>query len=454
MKKLTLPLAALLVGLLVLAGCADKAAATPPPKVDLDFERVVSVTGELVPARWATVSTKVGGRVVEVLVEPGASVRVGTILVRLDTTDLELALHVAQQEMVAQQAVLDQLLAGSSQPMIDRADRENAQRIEQAEVVVRIKERQLEQARAQDPAKDVAAAQAQVDQLLAQVAQAQAQNPQAQVRIAQIELERAQIAQDDAQDEYQQALDRPWEKQKVRDALAKVLEQAQLSHRAAQARLDDAQSALQAHTASLRVLAAQVTAARIRLEQAQDAQRVHRLGLSILEDEVENARLALAHLGAWENPYRDPARAQEIEQAEARLEQARGSVAQIEQQIQDATVLSPLEGTVGLVNVRAGEQVVPVQPLAVVGDLDTLRVETTDLDEIDIVRVSVGQTAAVVFDALPDRVFESYVTRISPMAEPGSGGVHYSVVLDLAEVDPVLRWGMTAFVDIAAGGDN
>jgi multidrug resistance efflux pump len=452
MKRLAL--AGLLIGLLVLAGCADKAAAPPPPQVDADFDRVVSVTGELLPARWATVSAKVGGRVIEVLVEPGASVRAGAALVQLDTTDLELAFDVAQQEVIAQQAALDQLLAGSSQPMIERADRENAQQIEQAEVALRIKERQLEQARARDPAKDVTAAQAQVDQLLAQVAQAQAQSPQAQARIAQIELERAQIALDDAQDEYQQALDRPWEEQKVRDALAKALEQAQLSHRAAQARLDDAQGALQAHTASLRVLAAQVTAARIGLEQAQETQQAHRLALAILEDEVENARLALAHLRAWENPYRDPARAQEIEQAEARLEQARGAVAQIEQQMQDATLVSPLDGTVGLVSVRAGEQVVPAQSLVIVGDLDTLRVETTDLDEIDVVRVSVGQTAAVVFDALPDRVFEGYVTRISPMAEPGSGGVHYSVVLELTEVDPALRWGMTAFVDITVGGDS
>ena len=57
----------------------------------------------------------------------------------------------------------------------------------------------------------------------------------------------------------------------------------------------------------------------------------------------------------------------------------------------------------------------------------------------------------MVFDAVPDRVFDAYVARISPMAEPGSGGVHYSVVLDLPEVDVALRWGMTAFVDIQVG---
>jgi len=373
--------------------------------------------------------------------------------VRLDTTDLELSLHIAQQEVIAQQAVLDQLLAGASAQTIARADRENAQQIEQAEVMLRIKEQQLVQAQAHDPVKDVTAAQAQIDQLTAQLAQAQAQNPEAQLHAAQIEVERAKIALDDTEDEYNKALDRPWEQQKVRDAWAKELEQAQLDYRAAQTQLEGAQSALLAHRSGLQALRAQIEAAKVRLEQAEEAQQAYGTGLGILADEAESARLTLEHLRAWENPYRDPAQAQEIVQVEARLDQARGAVAQIEQQIWDSTLRAPLEGTVGLVKVRAGEQVTPGQPLAVLGNLDSLWVETTDLDEIDIVRVSVGQRADIVFDALPDHVFEGYVTRISPMAEPGSGGVHYSVVLELTEIQAALRWGMTAFVDIEVGGD-
>jgi multidrug resistance efflux pump len=452
MKRLVL--AALIAGLLVLAGCGNRPGATPEPEsADDEFVPVVSVTGELVPAQWAMVNAKAGGRVTEVLVEPGTSVEAGAALIRLDTTDLGLALRVAEQEVSAQQAVLDQLLAGASKQTIARADRENAQQIEQAEVALRIKTQQLAQAQAHDPAKDVVAAQSQIDQLAAQLTQAQAQNPQSQLHVAQIELERARIALDDTQDEYNKALDRPWEEQEIRDAWAKELEQAQLNYRLAQAQLEGAQSTLLAHRAGLAALRAQIDAAKIRLEQAQEAQEAYSTSLGILADEVESARLALEHLGAWENPYRDPARSQEIDQAEARLNQARGSVAQIEQQIQDSTVQAPLSGTVGLVDVRQGEQIAPGQTIAVLGSLGGLRVETTDLDEIDVVRVSVGQRAIVVFDALPDQVFEGYVTRISPMAEPGSGGVHYTVVLELTEIDRALRWGMTAFVDIEVGGD-
>jgi HlyD family secretion protein len=441
-------IAVLIVLALVLAGCGTKAEPTVAPGAQDDFSPVVSVTGELVPAAWATLSAKAGGRVSGVLVEPGDVVEAGAPVVRLDTTDLGLSLRVARQEVAAQQAALARLVAGASEQAAARADRENAQQIAQAEIALRVKQEQLEQALGRDPGQDVAAAQALVRQAQAQLAQARAQDPAAEVRAAQVELERAKIALDDAQDEYNKALDRPWEDQGIRDAWAKQLEQMQLTYRAAQAQLDGATSAQRAHALSLDALAAQVASAQARLTQAQEAESAYDATLGILGDEVEAARLAVEYLRAWENPLRDKAMGEEIDQAEARLEQARGAVAQIEQQIADAELRAPFAGTVGSVDVRAGELVQPGQPLIVIGDLDTLRVETTDLDEIDVVRVVVGQEAAITFDALPDRVITGIVTRISPMAESGSGGVHYTVVLELEELDPVLRWGMTAFVDI------
>ncbi|MBE9472285.1 MAG: HlyD family efflux transporter periplasmic adaptor subunit, partial [Chloroflexi bacterium] len=77
--------------------------------------------------------------------------------------------------------------------------------------------------------------------------------------------------------------------------------------------------------------------------------------------------------------------------------------------------------------------------------------ETTDLDETQVARVADDQQAAITFDALPERVFTGHVTRISPMAKPGAGGVNYTVVIELAETDPAILWGMTAFVDIEVG---
>jgi HlyD family secretion protein len=443
-----LVLAGLAILAIVLSGCGRGKAPTATPSLNDQYVPVVSVTGELLPASWATLANKAGGKVAEVLVEPGDAVSQGQVLVRLDTAELQVALRVAQQEVAAQQAALDGLIERASEQVIARADRENAQQVAQAELALRIQRRQLEQARAQSPADEVAAAQARVRQLELQVAQARAQDPAAEVTAAQVEMERAQIALDDTRNEYNKALDRPWEDQDIRDAWAKQLEQAQLNSRLAQARLDGALSARRAHTIGLDVLAAQLVEARAMLDQALEAQEAYTSTLGILNDEVAAAQLQLDYLRGWENPYRDPASEPEIAQAQARLRQAEEKVAQIEEQMQEAEVRAPFGGTVGTVPVRVGEIVSPGQALVTVGDLDTLRVETTDLDEIDVVRVSLDQDVAVTFDAVPDRVFKGRVVRISPMAEPGTGGVHYTVVVELTDMDPQLRWGMTAFVDI------
>ena len=121
--------------------------------------------------------------------------------------------------------------------------KENADQIAQAEVALQLKELQLEKARSEDPAEQVAAAQAQVRQLELQIAQARVQDAAPDVTAARVELERAQIALNETQDEYGKALDRPWEEQKVRDAWAKQLKQAELNYSLAQASLDRARNA-------------------------------------------------------------------------------------------------------------------------------------------------------------------------------------------------------------------
>jgi multidrug efflux pump subunit AcrA (membrane-fusion protein) len=441
-----------LIGLLVLAvlvsACGGDSAPTPSPAAQTSYIPIVSVTGELVPATWVTLSHERGGTAVEVLVESGDQVAAGAPLILLDTNDLALQLESAQQEVAAQQAALEQLRKGSTQAVIDRADRDNAYQIEQAEITLRAKRQQLAQAQAEDPENAVAAAEARVLQVQRQLAQTRAQDPAPEVAVAQIEVERAQIALSDVQNEYNKALDRPWEDQDIRDALADQLEQAQLNYRAAQARLDSANNADRAHALGLETLQAQLAEAQAALAQAQDGAAAQQKTIEILQTDIAAVESQLAYLRAWDNPFRDEATQEEIDRAEARLAQARVSVSQIEQQLRDATVTAPFAGTIGEVNVRVGEQVSPGQPLVAMGDLATLRVETTDLDEIDVVRVSLDQQVAVTFDALPDRVFEGRVTRISPKASSGTGGVHYTVVIELAELDPVLRWGMTAFVDI------
>ena len=157
------------------------------------------------------------------------------------------------------------------------------------------------------------------------------------------------------------------------------------------------------------------------------------------ERDVVKARLEVLKAGPTE---------EEVAVAEAAVQEAEAALEEAKVMMERTMIRAPFAGTIGVVDVHVGELVVSDQPLITLGDLATLRVETTDLDEIDVARVAVDQVATVTFDAFPDRLFAGRVTRISPMADPEAGGVHYTVIVTLDELDPALRWGMTAFVDL------
>ncbi len=159
---------------------------------------------------------------------------------------------------------------------------------------------------------------------------------------------------------------------------------------------------------------------------------------------------ALAKLAQAERDYETLSKGPDpdlVALAEARLATAKAALAAAEKKLADLEIKALYAGTISDVFVREGEWVAPGQPIMILADLEHLRIETTDLNEIDVARVKVGDKVIVTFDALPDVVVEGMVVLISPKASEGSG-VNYTVVIEMAETPAALRWGMTAFVDI------
>jgi HlyD family secretion protein len=451
----------MLLGLLVLsvvvslAGCSGRAAAETDPKEIvppvLSADKEVVAEAVIEPARWAELYYDSAGEVTEVLVSEGDRVAAGALLLRLDTEELALSLQSAQQDVVAQKAALEQLVKGSSETLVARAARENAEQIAQAEVGLQIVELQLEKARQEDPATDVAAAQKRVEQLKLQLAQARAQSASPEVTTAQVALERARIALADAQNEYKKALDRPWEGQGVRDGWAREVEQKGLDYRYAQAQLEGAQNEQRAHTISLSVIEAQIEEAEDQLTKAEAAQETYDVLLDVLAAEVEASRLDVEALRAWDNPYLDDATDEEIAQAEARLRQVEIAVARLELQIRDAELRAPFAGTVVDVRIDPGDRAEAREVVVVLATLDQFRARTVDLTELDVARVVPGQPATVRVDALPDSEFEGAVQEIGLQAKDYRGDVVYDIIVELSdqEAAKALRWGMTAMIKIA-----
>jgi len=143
-----------------------------------------------------------------------------------------------------------------------------------------------------------------------------------------------------------------------------------------------------------------------------------------------------------------PARQEDLALARAQVEQAEASLAAAKAALGKAILTAPFKGVIAEVNLRRGEYVMMSVPVMELGDLGSFRVETTDLDEIDVARVAEGCRVVLTFDALPEAEFPAKVERIALKAGAGGGGTTYKAIITFETQDPRLRWGMTAFADI------
>src|SRR5262249_11737660 len=80
---------------------------------------LLNASGYVTARRQATVSSKVTGKVVEVLVEEGKKVEAGQILARLDATNVEASLRLAEAQLESARKILEE-----EKPHVDFAKKE------------------------------------------------------------------------------------------------------------------------------------------------------------------------------------------------------------------------------------------------------------------------------------------------------------------------------------------
>ena len=142
----------------------------------------------------------------------------------------------------------------------------------------------------------------------------------------------------------------------------------------------------------------------------------------------------------------DGANADQLALAEARLENAQAQVAAAESVLSNYILTAPFDGVIADVAVSVGEQVGPEFRAVSVVDASSWLIETTDVTELEVVDVSVGQAVNFNADALPDIEMSGVVTAISESSYTQSGDVVYTVYIKVGDVDPRVKWGMTVEV--------
>jgi multidrug resistance efflux pump len=129
----------------------------------------------------------------------------------------------------------------------------------------------------------------------------------------------------------------------------------------------------------------------------------------------------------------------------AQLEQARDALSAAKYRLDQTRLLAPIDGTIITLSPVAGEFVSPGQVVIVISDVANLYVETTDLSERDVPKVSVGQNVTVFVEALNTEI-PGTVLSISPVSNTLGGDVVYKTKVTLENPPTELRSGMSVEV--------
>jgi HlyD family secretion protein len=447
----------------LLVGCASGGASGDQESTEIvavergSLATSITALGNIRPGAEVVLSFEGSGKVQEVLVQSGDTVALEQPLARLDGSRLALQVRSAEAALSAAQAQLAQIQAGPkpqeiqvAQGQVNSAQAALDQAIAQRDqLITGTLESTLVVAEA-----ELTSAQARVLQLQRQYEQLRAQDAAPSVAVADIGAERAKIALDETQDEYNKALDRPWEDQEIRDSWAKQLEQAELSYRQAQAELERALNDQRAYASSLQALQAQigdaraaVTAAEARVQQAKsDAEPQSRaadasVAAARAQLEIAEAQLELLLTGAT---------AAEIASAQAQVDQAQVTLESARLELEKTTLHAPFEGTVSWIDVEPGQSVSPQTPAVTLVSEQQFSIEA-DVDEADVAWLQVSQEARITLDAFPGRAMSGRVAAILPSAVADLGVVSYRVRITLDAQESAnlpVRGGMTADVEI------
>jgi multidrug efflux pump subunit AcrA (membrane-fusion protein) len=132
--------------------------------------------------------------------------------------------------------------------------------------------------------------------------------------------------------------------------------------------------------------------------------------------------------------------------AQARLDNAKAQVAASESNLSNYLLTAPFDGVVTDVAIDIGEQVGPESRGVSVADTASWLIETTDITELEVVNVAVGQKVTFTADALNDLTMNGTVSEVSQSSYTQGGDVIYTVRIEAEDVDPRLKWGMTVEV--------
>ena len=188
------------------------------------------------------------------------------------------------------------------------------------------------------------------------------------------------------------------------------------------------------------------------MERAQSSYKQGLIALNAMQDAEKNYQLALnRQVSAQRNVLVSKAG---VAQADAEIAQSKAALANASENLQYATIVSPIDGEVLSRDVEVGDA---VSSILVLGSQATLVMTLGDtsevyvkgqVDESDIGKVYLGQPARIVVESFKDRAFQGRVTKIAPLGEEKDNVTTFEVRVSIVNATGELRANMSANAEI------
>lgn len=215
--------------------------------------------------------------------------------------------------------------------------------------------------------------------------------------------------------------------------------------------LDDTQ-----YRSTLNQAQAALSSARARNKEAQNALKVSN---STFERQKALYEQKLLSPAEWDAASQSHEAAQSLALTSAEeISRAQAAVQGAADNLRKTRFEAPIDGVVSALNVEAGEIVImgtmnnPGTQILSVSDMSRMLVRA-DVDETDVVDLTLGQKTRITVDAMPDTSFPGTVVEIGNTAKRSQtsaveGQTNFEVKVVFDQTVPEVRPGMTADVDI------
>lgn len=234
-------------------------------------------------------------------------------------------------------------------------------------------------------------------------------------------------------------------------------EQLKASVAEARANLEAAEAALEASKASYQknIVDAEgpdVPFLKADMDRAHDLFKQGLIARNTMQDAEKNYQLALnRQLSAQRSVVMSKA---QVAEASAQVAQAKAALDNANENLEYATITSPIDGEVLSRDVEVGDAVSSILVLGsqatqvmTLGDTSEVYVRGK-VDEADIGKVFLGQPARIVVESFKDKTFQGKVTKIAPLGQEKDNVTTFEVRVSIQNPGGELRANMSANAEI------